>query len=253
MAKSALLVVDMQEDFCPPVSRRTLLDTEERPAILTQCLKDGALAVAGGREIAPPINELLSIPFDLRIATRDFHPADHVSFSTAHPPPNNKAFESSADIVNPWNSSQSMSIPLWPPHCVQDTPGAEIIPEIDQSKLDRIIEKGRDKRVEMFSAFADAFGNKSSIAASFDLTAFLKGDGIGRVFVVGLAGDYCVRYTAVDARKEGFEVYVIEEAVKSIDNGAKGWGAAEDEFRKAGVHVVSIDGPEMQTIKLSSQ
>ncbi|KAL8873471.1 MAG: hypothetical protein Q9174_001063, partial [Haloplaca sp. 1 TL-2023] len=150
------------------------------------------------------------MPFAVRIATRDWHPPDHVSFAVSHPPPNNRAFESSTRIANPHDASETTDIPLWPVHCVQDTPGGEIIPEIDTAKIDRIVDKGRDKHMEMFSAFADAFGNKSD-AASSDLGAFLKEKGIVRIFVVGLAGDYCVRCTAVDGYKEGFEVYVVEE------------------------------------------
>lgn len=216
-----------------------------------RCFKNGALAVDGGREIAPIINKLLDMPFTVRIATRDWHPPDHVSFDTSHPPPNNKAFESTATIVNPQNTSESMEIPIWPVHCVQNTSGAEIIPEIEISKIDRIIDKGRDKRVEMFSAFADAFWNKSD-AASFDLGAFLKEKGISQVFVVGLAGDYCVRCTANIAQKDGFEVFVIEEAVKNIDNGPKGWGAVRTELQTLSIRVVSIDGPEVQGVRPSS-
>lgn len=193
------------------------------------------------------------MPFTLRIATRDFHPSHHVSFSTAHSPPNNKAFESKTEIFNPKNPAESISIPIWPAHCVQGTPGAELIPELDQSRLDEIIDKGRDKQVEMFSAFADAFGNKASTAASFDLSGFLREKGIGQVFVVGLAGDYCVRCTALDACKEGFEVFVIDEAVKSIDSGADGWESVKAELQAMGVQVISINGPEVQAIKLCSE
>ena len=123
---------------------------------------------------------------------------------------------------------------------MRDTHGAEIIPEIDISKIDRTVDKGRDKHVEMLSAFADVFWNKSD-AASFDLGAFLKEKGIGRIFVVGLAGDYCVRWTAIDGLKEGFEVYVVEEGVKSIDEGPKGWEAVKAELQQLGVHIISID------------
>ncbi|KAL8942819.1 MAG: hypothetical protein Q9216_001434 [Gyalolechia sp. 2 TL-2023] len=231
-SKSALLVVDMQEDFCPPLS-----------------LKNGALAVPGGRDIAPTINHLLSLPFALKIATRDFHPPDHVSFDTSHPPPNNKAFSSCVTIANPQDSAEATSIPLWPAHCVQGTPGAELVPELDTSKFDRVIDKSRDKRVEMFSSFADAFGNKSAQAASFDLAAFLKEKGIQRVFVVGLAGDYCIRFTATDAKKEGFEVFVIEEGVRSIvDQGEKGWEAVKREMKELGIEVIKRDSDEVLRI-----
>ncbi|KAL9604279.1 MAG: hypothetical protein Q9219_000677 [cf. Caloplaca sp. 3 TL-2023] len=199
-AKSALLVVDMQEDFCPP------------------------------------------------IATRDFHPPNHVSFDTSHPPPDNKAFSSSVTIENPQNPSETTQIPLWPAHCVQGTPGADLIPELDTSKIDKIIEKGRDERVEMFSAVADVFGNKSPVGASFDLAALLKEEGIRKVFVVGLAGDYCVKCTAVDTRKEGFEVFVVEEGVRSIDEGEKGWAAVKKGFEGLWIGVVSVDGEEVKSV-----
>ncbi|KAL8805727.1 MAG: hypothetical protein Q9182_001760 [Xanthomendoza sp. 2 TL-2023] len=256
MAKSALIVVDMQEDFCPPVSVNPQLKIRENEyeTLLTRCpstFKSGALAVPGGRELSTAINKLLAMPFTLKVATRDLHPEDHISFDTSHPPPNNKAFESSTTISNPQNPSETATIAIWPAHCIQGTPGAEIIPEIDISKVDRIIDKGQDRRVEMFSAFLDVFGNESD-AASFDLAAYLKEEGVSRVFVVGLAGDYCVRCTAIDARKEGFEVLVVEESVKSIDEGEKGWGAAKKEFEDKGIKVVSIDGPEVQNIKVSS-
>ncbi|KAL9007013.1 MAG: hypothetical protein Q9188_000217 [Gyalolechia gomerana] len=216
---------------------------------LTGFLQNGALAVPGGREIAPIINHLLSLPFTLKIATRDFHPPDHVSFDKSHPPPNNQAFSSSVTIVNPQNSAEATAIPIWPAHCVQGTPGTDLIPEINASRFDRVIDKGRDKRVEMFSPFADAFGNKSSEAASFDLAAFLKEKGIQRVFVVGLAGDFCVRCTAIDAKKAGFEVLVIEEGVRSIEQGEKGWDAVKRELGALGIEVVKTDNDEITTSK----
>ena len=204
-----------------------------------------------GWEIAGAINRLLSMPFALKVATRDWHPKDHISFNTSNEPPNNKAFESSTTIANPQNATESTTIPVWPVHCMQGTPGAEIISEINTARIDRIVDKGRDSRVEMFSAFADAFGNKSE-AASFDLAAWLKESGISRVFIVGVAGDYCVRYTAIDAKKEGFNVYVVLEGVKSIDKGQQGWGATVRQFKEEGIKLVSIVGDEVQAIDSSS-
>ncbi|KAL8850535.1 MAG: hypothetical protein Q9221_004492 [Calogaya cf. arnoldii] len=188
------------------------------------------------------------MPFALKIATRDWHPQDHISFDTSNQPPNNKAFESSTTISNPQNASQFMNIPIWPVHCIQETPRAEIIPEINISAIDRILDKGRDNRVEMFSAFADAFGNKSE-AASFDLTALLNENGICRVFVVGLAGDYCVRCTAIDAKREGFDVYVIEEAVRSIDNRENGWGATKRQFEEMGIRLPKLREEVKEDVK----
>ncbi|KAL8920549.1 MAG: hypothetical protein Q9208_006171 [Pyrenodesmia sp. 3 TL-2023] len=230
-ANSALLVVDMQEDFCPP-------------------LQNGALAVPGGRDIAPIINHLLSLPFTIKIATRDFHPPDHISFSTAQPPPNNVPFQSSAEISNPLDGSETTTIPIWPPHCIRNTPGAELIPELDASKIDAIIDKGRDRRVEMFSAFADAFGSKGTEAASFDLAEYLKEKRIKRVFVVGLAGDYCVRYTAVDARKEGYEVFVVDEGVRSInERGEKGWEGVKRELVDKGIRIPKLREEVKEDVK----
>ena len=202
----------------------------------------------GGRDIASTINSLLSLPFALKIATKDAHPRDHVSFATSHSP-QHKAFESVFNISNPSDGTQSYEIPLWPAHCVQGTEGADIIPEIDVSKVDAVVEKGRDSRLEMFSAFADVFGSKSSKAASHDLAELLHHAGVTHVFTVGLAGDYCVKCTALDAKKEGFGVYVVQEATRSVDAGEKGWGAAREEMGNAGIDVISIEGPELERVK----
>ncbi|MCJ1350289.1 MAG: NAD(+) salvage pathway protein [Icmadophila ericetorum] len=233
--KAALVVVDMQEDFCPP---------------------NGSLAVTDGRDIAPVINDLLDLPFTIKVATKDWHPLEHISFHTQHQAPNNVAFVSKFTMTNPVNSSETKESLMWPVHCVQGTNGAEIIPEINTSKIEAIVEKGRDKQVEMYSGFSDAFGNKSdaygnkSGATSEDLAALLKSRNISHVYIVGLAGDYCVRWTAQDARREGFEnVYVIEEAVRSVDPGLDGWGAAVQEMKKMGVELVSVSGPEVGIVK----
>ena len=151
--------------------------------------------------------------------------------------------------VNPSDETQSYEIPLWPAHCVQGTEGAQIIPEIDTSMLDEVIVKGKDSRVEMFSGFADVFGRKSSEAVSHDLAELLHRAGITHVFTVGLAGDYCVKCTALDAKKEKFEVYVVQEATRSVDAGEKGWGAATKEMGKAGIKIINIEGPELERVK----
>ena len=205
--------------------------------------------MAGGRDIVPIINSLLSLPFALKIATQDYHPKDHVSFDTSHPEPHIKAFESSVNISNPYNINQTYEIPIWPAHCVQGTKGAEIVPEIDIAKCDHVVSKGKDKRVEMFSAFADVFGNKSSTAARVDLAELLRSAGITHVFVTGLAGDHCVRCTALDGRSEGFQVFVIEEAVRSVDPGEKGWGSAKEQLKRAGAGIIRLDDTALERIK----
>jgi nicotinamidase-related amidase len=104
-----------------------------------------------------------------------------------------------------------------------------------------VLEKGKDKNVEMFSAFADVFGNK----ASHDLAALLRTNKITRVDIVGLAGDYCVTQTALDARKEGFEVFVIKEGVKSINPGSEGWGTSRAKFDGVGIRTIGINDSEV--------
>ena len=165
---------------------------------------------------------------------------DHVSFETSHPPPDNKPLKSYTKIANPFDSSEILEIPIWPVHCVQGTKGADLVPELNISKFDKIMKKGMDKRVEMFSGFADCFGNKTE-AASFDLTEELQKAAISHVYVVGVAGDYCVRNSAIDAKKAGFTVLVVEEAVRSVDAGEQGWGSTRTEFQQLGIDTISIN------------
>ena len=214
----------------------------------SQDIQKGSLAVSGGRDIAPLINDLLRFSFALKIATKDYHSKGHVSFDTSHDPPNNKAFESQVTMTNLLNPSETKKTTLWPVHCVQGTPGTDLIPEIDAFHFKIVVEKGRDKRVEMYSAFADIFGNKSD-AANVDLAALLRHHAITHVYIVGLAGDYCVKHTAIDAKREGFEVYVIEEGTRSVDSGEAGWGAAKQELQGAGVQVISINGLQVDKVK----
>ncbi|KAF2852446.1 pyrazinamidase/nicotinamidase-like protein [Plenodomus tracheiphilus IPT5] len=222
--KPALVVVDMQEDFCPP---------------------NGALAVTGGRDIIPTINTLLNLPFILKVATKDFHPNDHISFASNHPAPNNKPFESTAIITNPHNPSESIETRLWPDHCVQGTPGADLVPELDVSKIECVVEKGQDKRVEMYSAFADPF--TSPCVARSDLAKTLRDAGVTDVYCVGLAADYCVKFTALDAQKEGFRTWVVGEAVKAVDPSSL--EQVHKEYEKAGVEVVEVDGEEVRRVR----
>ncbi|KAJ7054596.1 Isochorismatase-like protein [Mycena amicta] len=212
---SALIIVDLQEDFCPP---------------------NGSLAVGKGRDIVPIVNKLLASSFfDFRVATKDWHPADHVSFAVNHPPPNNRPFECFATIVNPENANESYETRLWPVHCVQGTFGAQLVPELDLSRLDKIVEKGQDKRVEMYSALYDPF--KDPPVAVSELRGYLKDNAVAKAYVVGLAMDYCVRATALDAVTEGFETYIIADATKAVDP-EKGWSVAKAEMEGRGIKFV---------------
>jgi nicotinamidase-related amidase len=181
------------------------------------------------------------------VATKDFHPANHISFASNHPPPDNKPFDSFALIKNPHNPDETFNTRLWPDHCVQGTPGAELISELEVEKVDHIIKKGQDSRVEMYSAFTDPFENPSVTTSR--LAEILHGKKITHAYVVGLAMDYCVKHTAVDAKKEGFEVYIIEEATKAVDDGPNGWGATEDFLSKTGIPLIKVDGREVSRVK----
>jgi nicotinamidase-related amidase len=220
----ALIVVDFQEDFTPP---------------------NGSLAVAEGRDIAPVVNRLLGYPFKVTIATKDFHPPDHISFASNHPPPNNVPFETEIVIRNPYNAEETEVTRLWPDHCVQGTRGAELVPELDVQKISHVIEKGLDKRVEMYSAFADPF--QSPTVSKSKLADILKEAGTSHVFVVGLALDYCVKATAIDSAKEGFKTFVVKEGARAVDPSS--FDDVEAQLTKAGVRMVSIDDKEVEQVR----
>ncbi|MGC9368586.1 MAG: bifunctional nicotinamidase/pyrazinamidase [Paracoccaceae bacterium] len=175
----ALIVVDVQNDFCP----------------------GGALAVPGGDEVVPEINALLD-DFHLRVFTQDWHPADHSSFASNHP--GRKPFEV---IDMPYGGQV-----LWPDHCVQDTEGAAFHPDLDTAKADHVLRKGFRPEIDSYSAF---FENDRETETGLD--DFLRERGITAVTIVGLATDFCVQYTALDAAKLGYKVTVLEHACRGID------------------------------------
>lgn len=220
----ALIIVDFQEDFCPP---------------------NGSLAVAGGRDIAGPVNELLSLPsFAVRVATQDWHPPNHISFAPNHK--GKKPFEDSVTVINPHNPAETYETRLWPVHCVQGSKGAELVPELEVGKVDSVVRKGQDPRVEMYSAFYDPF--KSPRVSDSGLVGLLKEKGVTHVYVVGLAFDYCVRCTAADAASEGFVTYVIEEGTRAVGDDAA-WAECVGGLQKDGVAVVSMVGEEGQRLR----
>ena len=190
-----------------------------------------------GRAIVPILNQLLSLPFVVKIATKDFHPPDHISFASNHAPPNNVPFVSTITIQNPLNPEETQETRLWPIHCVQGTKGAELLHELEVDKVDHIVEKGQDERVEMYSAFADPFTNPN--VSRSELAQILHGKGITDVYVAGLAADYCVKYTALDARKEGFKTWVVGEATRAVD--PTSLPAVYKEYEGVGVAVISKD------------
>ena len=198
----ALLIADIQNDFCP----------------------DGALAVSEGDAIIPVVNELME-GFDHVIMTQDWHPPGHESFASSHP--NHDPF----DVVEVDYGEQI----LWPDHCVQGTGGAEFHSDLNRTPVEMIIRKGFRPHIDSYSAFYE-----NDRETPTGLTGYLRGRGIDTLYVCGLAADFCVKWSALDGRKEGFDIYVIEDATRGIDQDgslAQAW----DEMNDAGVQVISSD------------
>lgn len=175
----ALLVIDLQNDFCP----------------------GGSLAVADGDAIVPVVNRL-ALSFDHVLLTQDWHPADHASFASRHP--GKQPFET---VAMPYGEQT-----LWPDHCVQQSPGAEFHPGLAAPHAELIIRKGFRPAIDSYSAF---FENDRSTPTG--LTGYLRERGLKRLFCVGLAFDICVRFSAEDAIRQGFEAIVLEDACRAVD------------------------------------
>lgn len=196
-----LLLVDLQNDFLP----------------------GGALGVPDGDVIVPLVNALLPC-FDLVVATQDWHPPEHGSFAGNHP--GRKPFE----------QIQLDGLPqtLWPPHCVQNTGGACFAPGLETRHIARVFPKGVDPQVDSYSGFFDN-GRRSPTG----LAEWLHDREARALWVCGLATDYCVKFTALDAVTEGFRVHLIEDACRGIDLPPGGVAAAIAEMRAAGIMIVS--------------
>ena len=195
-ARDALIVIDVQNDFCP----------------------GGALAVAGGDEIISRINGLMG-EFATVVLTQDWHPANHASFAANHPG------------ATPFSLIQMPYGPqvLWPTHCVQGTKGAEFHADLRTDPAQMIIRKGFRAGIDSYSSF---FENDHSTPTG--LEGYLRSRGITTVTLVGLATDYCVAYSALDAARLGFRATVLEGACRAIDlNGSL--AEAQNKMRAAGV------------------
>jgi nicotinamidase-related amidase len=197
------------------------------------------------------INTLLSSSrFILKVVTQDWHPATHVSFAPNHPAPDNKAFESYVDVHNivGGRPGETMKQRLWPIHCVQGTGGAELVEGLDVSKVDITVKKGQDAKVEMYSAFSDSFGNLTygSGGVDVDLTKEMSQRQITHAYVVGLAGDYCVKDTALSSARAGFITYLVEEAQRCTD--ASVWPEVQKTLAQGNVRVVRMDGDEVKRV-----
>ena len=177
----------------------------------------GSLAVARGDEVVPVINRLAK-SFATVVLTQDWHTPDHKSFASAHA--GRKPFETTR---MPYGDQV-----LWPDHCVQGTPGAEFAPGLSIPQAGLILRKGWNREIDSYSAFNEADGKPTGLAA------YLKQRGIRRIFLAGLATDFCVAWSATDARRAGFITAVIEDACRAIDLNSS-LAAAWDKMAKAGV------------------
>ncbi|HTP57628.1 MAG TPA: bifunctional nicotinamidase/pyrazinamidase [Spirochaetia bacterium] len=196
-----LLVVDVQNDFCP----------------------GGSLAVEEGDQVVDVINRLMPY-FDRVVATQDWHPRDHVSFATSHPG------KKVLDIVD----ADGIQQVLWPDHCVQGTQGAELFPRLDVGRIELVLRKGLRRRLDSYSAFFE-----NDHVTDTGLRFYLSGLGARQVFVCGLATDYCVRSSALDARRLGFDVSLVQDACRGVDFPTGSVQKALAELKAAGVKLIS--------------
>jgi nicotinamidase/pyrazinamidase len=202
---NALILVDLQDDFVP----------------------GGALAVPEGDAVIPIANHLQeSGRFDLIVATQDWHPADHGSFAANHPD------REIGDVIDLNGLPQI----LWPVHCVQETRGAALADGLATTKIEKVFAKGTDPAFDSYSGFFDNGHRKST-----GLGEYLRARGVTDVYVCGLATDYCVKFTALDARQLGFNTCLIEDASRGVNLKPGDVGRAIEEMRAAGVKVVRSD------------
>ncbi|OLE62697.1 MAG: nicotinamidase [Deltaproteobacteria bacterium 13_1_20CM_2_69_21] len=195
-----LILVDIQNDFLP----------------------GGALAVPRGDEVIPIANELQP-RFDLVVATQDWHPAGHGSFASSHPG------------RRPGDLAALGGLPqvLWPDHCVQGSRGAEFAARLQMNRVEAIFRKGTDPAIDSYSAFFDNAHRKST-----GLGDYLKGRGATEVYVLGLAADYCVKFSALDGRRLGFRMLVVEDGTRGVELQPGDVARAIEQMRAAGVEMV---------------
>jgi len=199
--KKAIIMVDLQNDFC----------------------KGGSLAVPDADAIIPLANQL-QYYFDYVIVSKDWHPQDHVSFAANHP--GHKVGE----IVQVQDIEQI----LWPVHCVQHTQGAELHPQLNLQRIDHIVHKGTQKTIDSYSAFFD-----NEHLRSTELANYLKEKNVHDIYIMGLATDYCVKYSCLDAVKLGFNTHIIVDACRGVELHKGDVDKALQTAEEGGVTIVS--------------
>jgi nicotinamidase/pyrazinamidase len=197
---NALIIVDLQNDFLP----------------------GGALPVAEGDQVVPIVHALQP-KFDVIVATQDWHPANHGSFAANHPG------ASPGDRIDLNGLTQI----LWPVHCVQNTTGAALVPGLNHNLLTEVFQKGTDAGIDSYSGFFDNGRRKAT-----GLDEFLKGRRVAEVFIAGLATDYCVKFTALDAVELGLKTHVVADACRAVNLASDDGDRALDEMAKAAVVIL---------------
>jgi nicotinamidase/pyrazinamidase len=193
----ALLLIDIQNDFLP----------------------GGALAVANGDEVVPVANRLMP-DYQLVVATQDWHPANHGSFASQHPG------RRAGEVMQLDGLDQI----LWPDHCVQGTHGAGFAPGLNTAGIHHIVQKGTDRSIDSYSGFFDNARRKAT-----GLEHYLLSQGVDEVHIMGLATDYCVKFTALDAVSLGFRTTVLSEGVRGVELNPGDSRRAMEEMRAAGI------------------
>lgn len=194
-----MILVDLQNDF----------------------VEGGALAVTDGMAVVEIANRIMA-DYDLVVATQDWHPADHQSFASQH-----QGFS-----IGQQFELNGLPQTAWPDHCIQGSFGAELVSSLDTARISRIVRKGMDKSIDSYSGFFDNGHQKST-----GLADFLRSEKVDQVAVMGLATDYCVRFTALDAMKEGFETTLILDGCRGVELQPGDIAKAIDELQRAGVKI----------------
>ena len=195
----ALILVDIQNDFLP----------------------GGALAVPDGDKVISVVNEIQTV-FPLVVATQDWHPENHGSFAASHP--GKKVFEQ-IDL-------NGLPQTLWPVHCVQNSKGAELAAPLNRERIAKVFQKGTDAGIDSYSGLFDNGHRKST-----GLGEWLKAQGVTEVFVCGLATDYCVKFTALDAVQMGFKTHLVEDASRGVNLSPDNVKHAVEEMKRAGIAI----------------
>lgn len=196
----ALILVDLQNDFC----------------------RAGALEVPDGDAVVPIANRLAD-QFDLVVATQDWHPANHGSFAAMH------LWKKPGQVIE----LDGLQQVLWPIHCVQESMGADFVNELDTEKITKVFPKGTDPMIDSYSGFFDNGHRKST-----GMSEYLKEKGVEEVYVLGLATDYCVKFTTLDAINEGFKTFLVEDACRGVDLQEGDSKKAVQDMKAAGAAII---------------